>query len=315
MYRSILVPLDGAPFGEHALPLALSIARRAGASLQLVHVAVPLAVAYAETVPVPDAGLEKQLQAHHQAYLTRIAGQLERVSPVPVTTAVLGGEIAAALRGHAAATGADLVVMTTHGRGPLRRLWLGSVADELVRDLPVPLLLVRPHGAEPDWAHEPVLRHVLLPLDGTALAEGMLEPGVALGTLMGAEYTLLRAVKPALPVGYPLGDAGLGEGTRVLIEQIEALHQKLCREARAYLDGVAQQLRAQGLRVHCRVVVEEQPGAAIVDAGRPPDADLIALATHGRRGLSRLMLGSVADKVIRGAAVPVLVQRPAPGAR
>src|SRR5438067_676921 len=96
--------------------------------------------------------------------------------------------------------GADLVVMTTHGRGPLGRLWLGSVADALVRDLAMPLLLVRPQETAPDFKREPLLKHLLLPLDGSPLAEQMLEPAVALGTLMEADYTLLRVIKPVVPI-------------------------------------------------------------------------------------------------------------------
>ena len=86
--------------------------------------------------------------------------------------------------------------MTTHGRGPLTRFWLGSVADELVRRASVPLLLVRPHEGVPDLAQEPILQHLLIPLDGSELAEQVLEPAVALGTLMAADYSLLRIYGP-----------------------------------------------------------------------------------------------------------------------
>lgn len=86
--------------------------------------------------------------------------------------------------------------MTTHGRGPVSRLLLGSVADRLVREVPIPVLLVRPHEAAPDLASEPVLRHILVALDGSALAEQVLEPVVALGTLMQADYSLLRVYGP-----------------------------------------------------------------------------------------------------------------------
>jgi nucleotide-binding universal stress UspA family protein len=201
--------------------------------------------------------------------------------------------------------------MTTHGRGAMARFWLGSVADEMVRHLPIPILLVRPGEGEPMWAHDPVLKHILLPLDGTPLAEQMLEPAVALGGLMAADYTLLRAVKPALPLANPPEGASFGDSVAKLLTRIEIAHEQLCREARAYLNRVAERLRARGLNVHTRVMVEDPPGRAIIEASHPAEIDLIALATHGRRGLSRLVLGSVADKVIRGASVPILVQHPA----
>lgn len=310
MYRSVLVPLDGSPFGEHALPLAISVARRAKARLQLVHVATPLSVAYAEAMLVSDPDLELALEARQRTYLTRMVEQVKRVAAVDVSFTLLLGETASALRAHAVKEKADLIVMTTHGRGALGRFWLGSVADELVRHLPMPILLVRPHEGEPTWQQEPVLEHLLLPLDGTPLAEQILEPAIALGTLMGADYTLLRAIKPVLAVGYPQAGATLGESAQKLMEQIEATHQRLCREAAAYLNQVAERLRQQKLEVRTHVIVEEQPGRAIIETAEAGDIDSIALETHGRRGLSRLMLGSVADKVIRGATVPVLVQRP-----
>jgi nucleotide-binding universal stress UspA family protein len=88
------------------------------------------------------------------------------------------------------------VAMSTHGRGPLSRFWLGSVADALMRRLPVPLLLVRPQEGAPDLSEEPPLRRILIPLDGSALAEEVLAPALALGGLVGAEYTLLWVVRP-----------------------------------------------------------------------------------------------------------------------
>jgi nucleotide-binding universal stress UspA family protein len=311
MYHSVLVPLDGSSFGEHALPLAVSIARRANATLQLVHVATTLDAAYGEALLVPDPDLEFMLETRQKAYLERMVGRVKSLAELPVSSVLLHGETASAIRQHAVKEKVDLVVMTTHGRGAMARFWLGSVADEMVRHLPIPILLVRPGEGEPMWGHEPVLKHILLPLDGTPLAEQMLEPAVALGGLMAADYTLLRAVKPVLPLANPPEGASFGNSVAKLLKRIEIAHEQLCREARAYLTQVAGRLQARDLNVHTRVMVEDPPGRAIIEASQPADIDLIALATHGRRGLSRLVLGSVADKVIRGAAVPVLVQRPA----
>jgi nucleotide-binding universal stress UspA family protein len=311
MYRSVLVPLDGSSFGEQALPLAAGIARRAKAALQLVHVATPLDVAYAEALLVPDPELEYALEKRQRGYLEQTAKRAESFAQLPVSTVLLRGEVASSIQLHAVGEKVDLVVMTTHGRGALARFWLGSVADELVRHLTIPILLVRPQEGEPIWQHEPVPKHILLPLDGTPLAEQILEPAIALGGLTGAEYTLLRAIKPVLPTGPLPGGESLGERAEKLLTRIQATHERLAREAHGYLEQVARRLRACGLRVQTRVLVEEQPGRAILVTIAPAAIDLIALATHGRRSLSRWVLGSVADKVIRGSAVPVLVQRPA----
>jgi nucleotide-binding universal stress UspA family protein len=199
----------------------------------------------------------------------------------------------------------DLVVMTTHGRGPLSRLWLGSVADAFLRRSPAPLFLIRPREGAPDLAAGPGPRHILIPLDGGPLAEQVLGPAVALGQPVGADYTLLRVLPPAVAVVFEPA----GTPMPVLVDDPPLQERE--SQARAYLDQVANRLRAEGLGVRTQVAVDQLVPGAILDAVPDNDIDLIALATHGRAGLPRLLLGSVADKVIRGAAVPVLAFRPA----
>jgi nucleotide-binding universal stress UspA family protein len=310
MYRSVLVPLDGSAFGEHALPLALSIARRAQATLELVHVHFPLPAVYADSPVVINDSLDIHLKKHQQAYLESIVERLRSVSSVPVRPILLEGEIAATIRATAESTAVDLVVMTTHGRGPLGRFWLGSVADALVRSLAMPLLLVRPQESAPDFSSEPVLKHLLLPLDGSPLAEQMLEPAVALGSLMEADYTLLRVIKPIVPIDDRPEGSSAAQLAESLLKQFEMIHQRLRKEGLDYLERVAVPLRARGLPVQTLVVAEQQPALVILQEAAASSIDLIALETHGRRGISRLLLGSVADKVLRGASLPVLVHRP-----
>jgi nucleotide-binding universal stress UspA family protein len=304
MYHSLLVPLDGSPFGEQALPLAVSIARRAGIPLQVMHVHEPLRpIYYTEPMPGLENISDPRWREQEQAYLVGVAQRLTAIAPLPVTAALLDGPVVGALREHAQATGADLIVMTTHGRGPFSRFWLGSVADQLLRHSPVPLLLVHPHEETPDWTQDQCLPRVLIPLDGSALAEQVLEPALALGRLMRAEYTLFRVVEPLPQVGQdPVSYAP----SVIAQEEIERLKV----EARVYLGRVAERLREQGLHARTRVVTGPHPAVAILDAARGEGMSVIALATHARRGLARLLLGSVADKVIRGSPVPVFVYRP-----
>jgi nucleotide-binding universal stress UspA family protein len=142
------------------------------------------------------------------------------------------------------------------------------------------------------------------------LAEQIIEPAADLGTLTGADFTLLRVIRPLLPGPFAVGQAGTGTGLQHMLDEVEGAHEEVRRQAVTYLEGVAARLRARGLKVHTLVAAEDQPALAILHEAAPP-IDMVALQTHGRGGLSRLLLGSVADKVIRGAAVPVLVQRPA----
>lgn len=299
MYTKLLVPLDGSSFAESALPAALSIAGRTGGTIELATVREPLtAMVYQEWMG-PDGGWE-------EPYLEVVIRRFSQASEVELTGQVLSGRIAQALEEHVDEVGADLVVMATHGRGPLSRAWLGSVADSVIRRSTTPILLVRPEEdgeAERDVKElETEFSRILIPLDGSDLSETILEPAVALGRLFDASYTLVRVVH------YPAGLAS------PYLPDTVTLNQQLVDEAkdraRAYLAGVAEGLREEGLQVETRVTVEPQPANGIVGLVREDGFDLIAMATHGRGGVSRALLGSVADKVLRGADTPTLVVRP-----
>jgi nucleotide-binding universal stress UspA family protein len=311
MYRSILVPLDGSRLAEQALPLALALARRAKATLHVVSVHVPMTPIFAEGMAGFESTFDATIRQRSQTYLDQVLARLAQVSKVPVTATLVEGAVAEAVHGKATASGADLVVMTTHGRGPLARAWLGSVADELVRRLPVPVLLVRPADAPLDLNREPELRHLLIPLDGSPFAEQIIGPAVALASLMETDVTLVRVIQP-LVIGYtpPVPPPATGSEFSVLAE-LQTLHEEEKARAQKYLDHMAERLRGQSLRVQTRVIVHDQPAVAILGEAKTHPFDLIALETHGRSGLPRLFLGSIADKVVRGASLPVLVHRPA----
>jgi nucleotide-binding universal stress UspA family protein len=306
MYHSILVPLDGSQIAEEALPLALSIANRAGAGLEIMRVHDICAVedphcGWAPYNPAEDAMLMKQ----EQAYLDAVTRRLGSAATVPVTSALVVGLVVDRILDHVRIKPADLVVMTAHGRGPMSRFWLGSVADELVRHAPVPILMVRPRDDTQGPEAQPTLRRMLIPLDGSEFAKQVREPAIALGSLMDAEYVLIRAVESRSPSAGPPVAA-----ERKAAEQPRLEKQKA--EAQAYLDGAVERLRAEGFRVRARVVVAESVAAAVLEAARDENIDVIAVATHARSGFKRLLLGSVADKIVRGALTPVLVYQPMP---
>jgi nucleotide-binding universal stress UspA family protein len=297
VFRTILVPLDGSRLAEQALPLALPLARRAGSALRLALVHRP-----------DSGGPQADVAAFRaqQAYLEQTAHRIRQLGVPLVTTEVIeDGPIAPALCAYADAVGADLVVLTTHGRGPLSRFWLGSVTDELLRTAPLPLLVCRPtDDGPPDPGAGRRFRRILVPLDGTEAAEAALAPAAALARQFGAGLLLFRVVVPApvLVQNWVASAVSAMEGP--ILEELTA-------QARADLLRAARRFRAEGLTVEVRVAVNVSPAAAVLEAA--PVADLIALATHGRSGAARLFLGSVADKVVRGAPCPVLVVRsPAP---
>lgn len=307
MIRTILVPLDGSSFGEYALPVALGIARRTCATLHLAHVCTP-----EEPIqtPVDQAGDVHVFEEHVRIsnYLDGLATLLAERWEVPIKRAILDGPVAETLCFYAQDIRADLLVMTTHGRGPLSRAWMGSIADALLRRLPLPLLYVRPRAEAVDIlesVRDEIFRDILLPLDGSPMAEEILAPALGLGTLMQAHYTLLQVIEPipdaAPPVSLvPLINAQRLESRRLI--------------AQLYLDGVAARLRDQGLTVTTQTLIDN-PAEAIVNYARAHASDLIAMATHGRGGMMRLLMGSVADTVARSGVTPLLLYRPRPGAQ
>jgi nucleotide-binding universal stress UspA family protein len=307
MYRSLLIPLDGSAFAEHALPMALSIARRLGAALQVVMVHVPIDF-HGEDFQF-DATVYNTMRELDRAYLDNVVQRLSTVADNSPSSALLDGPVASAISRQATESGVDLLIMTTHGRGPLARFWLGSVADALVRQTTIPILLVRPQPAAADLTQGHVFKRVQIPLDGSELAEQILEPTLALAAAMQAEITLLRVVVPQTPLSYDPASTKVSGLRPSLLKQLQELDRQEWTQAEEYLERVSEELRAQSLIVQTRVVSQVQPAAAILEDAATHGADLIALATHGRGGLKRLLLGSVADKVLRGATTPVLVYR------
>lgn len=301
VYTKLLVPLDGSAYSERALPVALALARHSAAEIELVHVYdLPVVPGLGSMY---DTQLDVELREMRRADLEAVAERLRQVTDVPVRITTLKGPVGPTLAAHAASQLPALIVMTTHGRGGLSRLWLGSVADALVRHAGVPVLLVRGEGESPADVPAPSFRRVLVPLDGSMIAEAVLEHAVRVGTPGATTYTLLSVVEPRLIAARPYP----GMSTPP-VDQDDLEPRR--DEAQAYLDHVAGELRRSGATVATRVIVNLQAAPAILEAAAAEGADLIALATRGRGAVPRLVLGSVADKVVRGADTPVLVIRP-----
>ncbi len=302
-YSSILVPLDGSRLSEQALPLAAAIAERARAKLRLVMVcqlpAVPLSAKGRQLY----VSLELEARKAERAYLKTFTDQIkEESSSLVVTSATLTGPVADTLRKYIHESRTDLVVMTSRGHGGLKRLWLGSVADAMIRKSSVPVLLVRP---EENPSPRPILENlvqILVPLDRSALAEAILDPARKLASLAGAELRLVEVV-------HPLAAALESHGSHPSRFDVElaALRQK---EAADYLRNVAEECLQAGVKATYSARLGPSVADTILELAEFPDVGMIALATSGRGGVKRLALGSVADKLVRTAPRPILVYRP-----
>lgn len=282
-FRSIMVPVDGSRFAEAAIPGALAVAERAHCKVRLVLVD-----------PGHYPPLMIQPATVYLKNLTRrFRGQLGR----RLSSIILNGPVAPTLAQHAREIGADLVVISTHGWGGLRRAWLGSVTDELIRTTEIPVLVIRP--GEKDALRSFDFSKILVPLDGSLLAEVALHPATAMASLWNAEISLLHVVSPsvaAIDVALAFSVAGNDD----LATRTESAH--------AYLRDVVERVRLSGAKVS-GVAVPATTGVAptLLGLASPEQIGLIVMATHGRGGVSRLVLGSVTNRIVRAAGLPVLV--------
>jgi nucleotide-binding universal stress UspA family protein len=304
-FRSILVPLDGSTFAEQAVPLASRIAQRVGGKLRLTLVhGLPSA-----PIDLPAAKLftsiELATRRSERSYLRAIQARLRDGGTRLASAVTLTGKAGPALAQYVREMGIDLVVMSTHGRGGIRRAWLGSVADYLIRTLEIPVLLVRPGESAPGPAGPAASGQILVPLDGSPLAEEALHPAVALARAWNAELALLQVVRPILLSANPTLPL---PSPSAFDEDLTTMRRT---QAQDYIDDIVEELHEQGIRATGAASLGWYAADSILQAARPERVAAIVIATHGRGGLRRLALGSVADKLVRGADVPVLVYRPA----
>lgn len=290
MLKTILLPLDGSPLAERALSYAAVLARRSDATIVLVE------AVQVHTLPGVDQSVA-QLQITNRAeeYLRTAADRLS-TEGISTETHVYYDDPVHAILDAAHRRQADLIVMSTHGRGGLSRVLYGSVADQILRRAAIPVLLV-PSIVEHAWPAGGPLE-ILVPLDGSELAAEALQSADLLTETCGSHVMLLRVVQPCV---YPL----YGEGYAYVPFDQDAE----VAEAGQYLDDQAARIGRNEERIGTRVAVGE-PARVIGEIAREQKVDVIVMATHGNGGLSRLILGSVATATLRHTTVPLLLVRP-----
>ena len=267
MWQPVLVPLDGSPDAEQALPYAEALA---GPGCQLILLEVG-----------EDPDDEFTLLERHAGS----CAQLETASGDPAE------QILRVVRD----LGVGLIVMTTQGRGALGRWAFGSVADAVTRKSPVPVLVVRP-GEE---TTEPPIRRLVVPLDGSSLAEAAVPFAQSLAQRLGIPVHLLTAIDPVSLVPSAVAPV-LAFDSEVYTETLAQLRG----DAESWLAAVGDRLRGAGVETSWETV-SGSPYVAISDALQPGDA--IVMTSHGRGGVRRWLLGSVAEKLIREGQAPVML--------
>ncbi|GHO48758.1 universal stress protein UspA [Ktedonospora formicarum] len=311
MMRQIIVPLDGSARAESALPIAAHIARAHEGTLSLIRI-VGASADYAWYAGEMAMMLPEVMEAERKEatdYLAQVAAS-PALRHLDVKTKVIEGETAHEILAFAHTQQADMIVLCSHGARGLKRWMLGSVAHKIARHSSVPVLILREGERLPLALTEQATRsvRVLVPLDGSALAEEALKPAIALSQALSAPDKAAIHLLCVLPV-YDLATS---------VESAQ-----LIKEARTYLKQVEdelQQKQAQKttLTVTSALIQDTEVALALVNYGEEASpnmehsrrCDLIAMATHGRGGLKRWVMGSIAERVLEKTKLPLLVVRP-----
>jgi len=292
MYTTILVPVDGSKLAERALSIAMPLAEQHGARLILFHAhekVMPLTMGGG--APVRDTALDETWRTEARSYLEKLPKRMAKLTTAPMEAVFRDGRVVPTLVEYANESKADLIVMSTHGRGGFQRMWLGSVADALVRHTKVPVLLVRGTQAPAKrLANAPPFVRAVVPLDGSDNAERALTETKKLFGRVHARVTLVHVVHP------------MSEVAGVNLKRDHA-----AEVVRDYLEPLAMRTASETLEVRHEVKVDGNVARALVESAEAHDADVIVIAGQGLSGVQRFLVGSVADKLIRTAAVPVMV--------
>ncbi|HYQ96842.1 MAG TPA: universal stress protein [Candidatus Nitrosocosmicus sp.] len=298
MFGRMLIPLDGSKTAEDVLPYARRLAADARVAVELLGVVEMAEIAedIASNQAAYAGALVREAVRNSTEYLEKLAQTFHNGK---VRCNVQQGRPEDIIIAAASADRATLIAMATHGRSGVTRWLLGSVTEKVLRGTVNPLLVVRaPGNSKTDG--EAALRSVIVPLDGSDVAETILSPVAALAKALDLQVLLIRVY------GLPLPTYG---GDDYYVPDYLELKDQIRDEAEGYLNSRANLLRAQGVAEVSTVVIEGSAADAIIDLARKTPDNLVALSPHGRSGLQRWVLGSVTEKVVRHSQDPVLIVR------
>ncbi len=297
MFKRLLVPLDGSTLAEAALPPALFVAECFHATIILFH-------AIEQAPPATVHGQRHLMEAAEaQAYLDQVAARIARPGVIieknvhPAREA----DVARSIIEHIEELNADLVFLCAHGHGGLRDVLIGSIAQQVIHQGRTPVFFIRPKEDAAEQSY--VCRKILIPLDSTPIHEPALPVAVEIAETCGAALHLLTVVPTAGTLSAERAATGL-----LLPATMTAVLELAQRGAVEYLQEQSARLLAQGVPTTASVSRGE-PAPAIVNEAERVGADLIVMATHGRRSFDAFWSGSVTPKVLSKSNVPVLLVR------
>jgi nucleotide-binding universal stress UspA family protein len=298
MYTRILVPLDGSATAEAVLPYAQAFAVGFKTSVELLSVVDIGAMTThlsAEKVPQFNAVVDNE-EKNSGSYLDDVAKNF--FSGLPTECRIVRGSPAETILESTSKDQDTLIAMATHGRSGAKRFLLGSVAEKVLRGTTNPLFLVRAAAAK--TTPQRIINSIVVPLDGSALAEQILPTVSNWAQALGVEVTLIRAFE------FP---ASSYYGSEEDLPDYDAFREEARKQAAAYLKQKEESLVGEGVRTVSTLTLEGPAAAEIIRYAQTSPRAVIAMSTHGRSGVRRWMLGSVTEKVVRHSDDPVLIVR------
>lgn len=300
MHKVVMAPTEGSDSERAAISVAVKLAQRFDAELRLVRVeSAPLMVeTIAQTPVIPTEQMLMDERIARLRHLEALGTECRALGEIRVMTALEDGPVGPTLRDYARKFNVDLIVMSSRARGGLKRVALGSVTDYLIRNSNIPVLVVKPPATFMGATPEQAVSRIVVPLDGSALAEQILPEVEALALQLRATVSLLQVLTPLSYSQKEMMQPGLPWWD----DDIAA--------ADAYLTRAASYLTRQGITVSTEVLLSDDIATSILDYAARMRADIIALATSGNGGVSRFVVGSVADEITRKSTSSLLVFHP-----
>jgi nucleotide-binding universal stress UspA family protein len=296
----LLLPLDGSKVAERAIPFAVTVAKRLEARLVLLTALGGIATELRAHVPAAAAATEHMVRDHVARYLDSLSSRIG-TGDIAVEFRVRDGDPVDEILSAVDEFKPAFVVMTTHGRSGLSRWRYGSTAGHLLHNTSVPLLVVGPNVEQPATDRAVTFKHVMIPLDGSPLAEQALPLARRIAQVFGARVSLVRVVD-WVAVSFPYN---LPEDPEkyAFYPQLDAIWEEA---AKAYLER--QKAEFKDIAIETAVVRGDAAGN-LLEFVRQQAVDLVVMTTHARAGIARAALGSIADRMLQ-ATTPVLLVRP-----
>ncbi len=312
MFERILVPLDGSPVAERAIPAVARIARAFGGSVIMLSVVAPPVSSgkFSSLEAYPKVGTDEEM-AEVTEYLKTLA-QSEQLGGITTEVHTFVGGAAQTIIAAARSLHADLIVLCSHGYTGFQHWMLGSVAEKVIRHAPIPVFVLREGGPELATEAQQTVR-ALVALDGSSLSEAMLEPaasltaGLAQATSQPGALQLIRVVDIPSSYGRFRNQVDSYYEAQVRTEAKHEYEQYLQTVTKRFAEDT---LEKYHLAVTTFVATDPDVAEAIVRTAEQGKVDFIAMATHGRGGIQHWALGSITERVLHATQMPLFIVRP-----